>query len=216
MPNSQSRPPNQARPPSQLQPNGRDEPSDEELMGSLCMHDDADAFGTLCIRWRVPIQRMCYRMVGSWQDAEDLCQDVFSKLFQFRKRYRVEAKFSTYLWRIAVNRCTDFLRVGKPSSATLSDVHQAISNDGDVLDQLVFAETQGSVQAAIAQLPDIYRTVLILKHYEKLKVREVADALEIPLGTVASRLAKAMDQLKSLLIDGNINDRKKNLTEIEI
>lgn len=180
------------------------------------MHDDADAFATLCIRWRVPIQRMCYRMVGSWQDAEDLCQDVFSRLFQFRKRYRVEAKFSTYLWRIAVNRCTDFLRVGKPSSATLSDVHQPISNDGDVLDQLVSAETQGSVQAAIAQLPEIYRTVLILKHYEKLKVREVADALEIPLGTVASRLAKAMDQLKSLLIDGNINDRKKNLTEIEI
>ena len=193
-----------------------EEQSDESLMRAVSENDDSKAFGQLNLRWHQPIQRLCYRMVGSWQDAEDLTQDVFTKLFFYRRRYKQEARFSSYVWRIAINQCNDFLRSRGSKKTNHNDysIDEQPSNSS-LLQSLVESEAQQHVKAAVGELPEIYRTVLVLKHYEQLKIRQIADVLEIPIGTVASRLAKALDQLRDRFHEQFEDNKKTFVSEYE-
>src|ERR1700746_577714 len=84
--------------------------TDEESMCRVKRHDDHQEFGRLVKRWQEPIKRLCARMTGDAHRAEDLQQETFLRLFQKRKEYQPTARFSTYLWRIALNLCHDELR----------------------------------------------------------------------------------------------------------
>src|SRR5262245_51908788 len=84
--------------------------TDEQAMWRLQMHDDTQAFAQLVTRWEKPIFALCARMVGDAHRGEDLKQEAFSRVFARRKEYRPDAKFSTWLWRIALNLCYDELR----------------------------------------------------------------------------------------------------------
>src|SRR5688572_21693372 len=84
--------------------------TDEEAMWQVKLHDDHRAFAQLVERWEEPIRRLCTRMIGDLHRADDLKQETFSKLFEKRKLYEPTGRFSTYLWRIALNVCHDELR----------------------------------------------------------------------------------------------------------
>src|SRR5262245_15379760 len=84
--------------------------SDEQAMGRVETQDDHAAFAQLVRRWEKPIQNLCTRMLGDAHRAEDLAQDVFARVFAKRSEYNPTAKFSTWIWRIALNRCYDELR----------------------------------------------------------------------------------------------------------
>ena len=190
--------------------------SDEALMCAVCQQDDAGAFGQLNARWHHPIHRLCYRMVGTWQDAEDLTQDVFTKLYLHRRNYRPESRFSSYLWRIAINQCNDFLRARKSRKTNTCDsVNDSQAKEGSELEKMVEGESHERVKRAIGEMPEMYRTVLVLKHYEQLKIKEIANVLEIPTGTVASRLAKALDQLKGQIVERPQKQIDSKLTGFE-
>jgi RNA polymerase sigma-70 factor (ECF subfamily) len=182
--------------------------SDEEAMLRVKTHDDHQEFARLLKRWETPIRRLCARMTGDLERGEDLKQEAFMRLFDKRKDYQPTGRFSTYLWRIALNLCYDelrrrerrreFLRTRAESEAETAadepvaeapgpDAHAAALEEGEL------------VRCALLKLPEIYRTVVVLRHYEDLKLAQIAEVLGIPEGTVNSRMAEALNRLSRIL-----------------
>lgn len=182
--------------------------SDEKAMIRVRDHDDHAAFALLVQRWEGPIRRLCVRMMTDEQRGEDLAQETFARLFQKRRSYKPQSKFSTYLWRVAMNRCYDELRKARRQRANDhvelvegADGKQSLSAESDTPHQATAREEEAVlVREALAKLPDHYRSVLILRHYEGLKLREIAEVLEIPPGTVNSRMAEALTRLSRALL----------------
>lgn len=164
---------------------------------------DSRAFATLVERWDKPIWRLCARLTGDPHRAEDLKQEAFARLFARRADYRPGARFSTWLWRIAVNLChDDYRRVQRRGETSFDDATEAESGADPAAppDDAVAAREEGDlVREALARLPEPYRSVLVLRHYEGLKLREIAAVLEVPEGTVNSRMAEALSRLARLL-----------------
>jgi RNA polymerase sigma-70 factor, ECF subfamily len=195
--------------------------SDEQAMWRVKMDDDAEAFAMLVKRWEQPIQRLCARMLSDAPRGEDLTQEAFARVFARRKNYEASAKFSTFLWRIALNLCYDELRKIKRRGefsldSTGDDAHpilETVASDEPAPDaRLAGQERAAAVRQALSQLTEPYRVVVVLRHYEGLKFREIADVLDVPEGTVKSRMAEALDQLSRILTrkDGD-NVCKPNL-----
>jgi RNA polymerase sigma-70 factor (ECF subfamily) len=182
--------------------------TDEEAMCHVKTHDDHEEFSRLVRRWEKPIQRLCARLTGDPERGHDLKQETFLRLFDRRKDYQPTGRFSTYLWRIALNLCYDelrrqerrraFLRVDEPPGAGEAGSDCASETPGP--DTRTVQQEEGElVRQALLQLPEIYRTVLVLRHYENLKLARIAEILEIPEGTVNSRMAEALSRLSRLL-----------------
>ena len=182
--------------------------TDEQAMWRVQNEDDHHAFARLVDRWEEPIHRLCTRMIGDPHRGEDLTQDTFARLFDRRKQYQPTKRFSTYLWRIALNVCYDELRkVRRRGEQALDDespdVREAMASASDESvapdSQVAQAEEGELVRRALLQLPEIYRAVLILRHYERMKLSRIAEVLEIPAGTVHSRMAEGLARLTRIL-----------------
>src|SRR5512134_189853 len=156
--------------------------SDEQLMWRVKLDDDPSAFARLVARWEKPIQRLCGRMTGDVHRAEDLTQTAFTRVFTRRAEWEPTGKFSTFLWRVALNLCHDELRRqqrrGECSLDALTDMDGA-EPEGFVADEPL-PDTQAQarergelVRRALAELPARYREVVVLRHYEGLKFREI-------------------------------------------
>jgi RNA polymerase sigma-70 factor (ECF subfamily) len=180
--------------------------SDEEAM-LRAQGGDAAAFALIVRRWERPVQRLCARMTGDLHLAQDLTQEAFARVFAARASYRPGGRFSTFLWRIALNACCDerrrrarrrevpFVTDEKGTQAETDPTDQAPAPPALAVER----EEVDLVRAAVADLPDHYRAVVVLRHYEGLKFREVAEVLGIPEGTVKSRMAEALDRLAEAL-----------------
>ena len=170
-------------------------------------YDDHLEFARLLKRWEEPIRRLCSRMIGDPDRGDDLKQDIFLRLFENRKNYAPTGRFSTFLWRIALNRCYDELRRQKRrqefafgDSPDPSDAVAELSADTPGPDlQTAELEEGDLVRQAVLQLPEIYRAVILLRHYEGLKLSRIAEILEVPEGTVNSRMAEALERLSRVL-----------------
>lgn len=183
--------------------------SDEQTMWRVQQHGDAAAFGELVLRWQIPIQRLCTRMTGDLHKGEDLAQEAFLRVFTHRTDYRPQHKFSTWLWQIALNLCRDEARYHRrhPLSAwepTDDETGpEAMAMAASTQPAPDFAMERGEqaemVRAALKRLPELYRAVVILRHYEGLKFSEIADVLGIAEGTVKSRMAEGVRRLAPLL-----------------
>jgi RNA polymerase sigma-70 factor (ECF subfamily) len=183
--------------------------TDEQAMWRVKMDDDAEAFAALVARWEKPIQRLCARMLGDIHRGEDLTQEAFARVFARRKNYEPTSKFSTFLWRVALNLCYDELRkINRRGEFSLDEPRTDDDGPGlEVLDptapapdsQLAASERAETVRRALLELSEPYRVVVVLRHYEGLKFRQIADVLAIPEGTVKSRMVEALNQLNRLL-----------------
>ena len=180
--------------------------SDEQAMWRVQTQDDHGAFALLVERWREKIRQLCIRMTGNVHTGDDLAQEVFARVFEKRRDFKGNSRFATWLWRIAVNRCYDELRrpatrartesIDDESSTVVLDIVADMSTPRD---RLAAQEEAELVRQALMRLPENYRAVLVLRHYEDLKLREIAEVLELPEGTVSSRMAEALAQLTRLL-----------------
>lgn len=184
------------------------ETQDEALMGRVKETADSVAFSTLVNRWEEPILRLLIRMVGDPHRAEDLKQETFVRLFTKRLKYRPSGSFSAFLWQIAVNICRDDMRRTNRRQGLFHQVNQgehfpgwdAHPSDDPAPDEHVAQSEEGEiVRRALCSLPEIYRAVLVLRHYGCLKIRDIAATLNIPSGTVNSRMAEGMARLRRLL-----------------
>ena len=181
--------------------------SDEQAMWRVQTQDDHRAFAMLVDRWREKIRQLCIRMTGDPHNGEDLAQEVFARVFEKRREFNPTKRFSTWLWRIALNRCCDEMRrpASRATTESLDDESGTVVLDiiaaeaNTPRDALAAQEEAEFVRQALMRLPEHYRTVLVLRHYENLKLREIAEVLEVPEGTVNSRMAEAMALLTRLL-----------------
>jgi RNA polymerase sigma-70 factor (ECF subfamily) len=172
-------------------------PSDEEAMRRVRVFGDPQAFAQLVARWETPVRRLCVRMTGDEHRGEDLAQEAFARVFANRSVYEDGRRFSTWLWRIALNLCYEWSRraaVRGEQSLEPTDVEERGAAPGPH-ERAIASERAAMVRAALARLPEAHRAVVVLRQYEGLKFREVADVLNVPEGTVKWRMTEAMDQL---------------------
>jgi RNA polymerase sigma-70 factor (ECF subfamily) len=196
--------------------------SDEQAMWRVQMHDDDDAFAALVGRWEQPIQRLCIRMLGDTHKAQDVTQEAFARIYARRKDFQHGSKFSTFLWRVATNLCLDELRRVKRRREWSATVAADDSGETDIWEQLA-ADERGPdaaadageqaelVRRAVNDLPEHYRAVVILRHYQDLKFREIGEVLGVPEGTVKSRMFEALGMLNKSMTAGTAGS--KNLSQ---
>src|SRR5581483_11153454 len=176
-------------------------------MWQVQANDDHGAFTRLVQRWERPIKRLCTQVTGDAHLAEDLCQEAFTRVFTKRKQYRPRSKFSTWLWRIALNLCYSKLRSAQsrldrqiqPREDMAIDTNELVSDQPSPEQHLLTTEQTKLVENALSCLPESLRSILILRYCEGMKLREVANALQIPETTAASRCAVALARISRLL-----------------
>ena len=181
--------------------------SDEQAMWRVQTRDDPEAFAELVRRWEQPLRRFCTRMTGDLHKGEDLTQEAFVRAFAGRASFQQGRPFSTWIWRIAANLCHDerrrvtrrgelSLESGADADEHLTGLETAEPGPGVRLEERERAEL---VRDALLSLSETHRAVLVLRDYEGLKMREIAEVLGIPEGTVKSRIAEALTRLERRL-----------------
>ena len=177
-------------------------PDDAALLVRV-VEGDHDAFATLMHRHEDRVFSVCLRIMGNRTSAFDATQETFLTLYRKANQYRATAAVGTWLYRIAVNTCYDLLRKERrrPSESMPSYLDPA---DPHAEDPYTSIELRPSVEAALASLTADFRAVVVLSDIEGMSLPEVAEALEIPVGTVKSRLFRARRQLAGVL--GNLSD----------
>lgn len=183
--------------------------TDEELVRSAC-RGDREAFEELVHRHRDKIYSRAFSMVRNADDAFDLSQEAWIKAWQRLTQFHGDSSFATWMTRITINVCLDFLRRQKrayfESTETLEETVGGVErllppSEVDPLEGLEREELRGRIDAAMAGLSDAHRTVLVLHEYEGLEYKEVAKRMRCSLGTVMSRLFYARRNLAARLAD---------------
>ena len=178
----------------------------DEIIVERALTGDAEAFGELVRRWERRIFALTYGMLGREEDARDATQETFLAAFRSLRNFRGEAKVSSWLHRIAVNQCISRQRRAKIRSESALDDEQA-TNAGSFATPLSYSpahvaegrQETAAVRRAINSLPVELRQVVVMKEFEELTFREIADVLDLPLSTVKSRLYTALKQLQMRL-----------------
>lgn len=172
--------------------------SEKELV-LLAQNGDREAFSELVCLHARGVMNVIYRMCGDVQVAEDAAQETFLRAWLHFASFRPQASLRSWLYRIGLNAATDLLRQQKRiAPGELEDLPLRDPDPGP--EGYVSQEEQGAlVQRAVLSLPDASRAVLVLREYEGLSYHEIADALDLPIGTVMSRLSYARKLLKEQL-----------------
>lgn len=181
--------------------------TDVELVG-LARNGDRQAFEELVTRHRDKVFARAYSMVRNADDATDLSQEAWIKAWRRLRQFHGDSSFATWLTRIAINVCLDFLRRQKrarfESTETLEETIGGVERllppvDIDPLEGLEREELRKRIDAAMAELSDVHRTAIVLHTFEGLEYKEIAKRMGCSLGTVMSRLFYARRRLAALL-----------------
>jgi RNA polymerase sigma-70 factor (ECF subfamily) len=170
--------------------------TDQDLV-SACLQGDRRAFGELVNRHRDEAVAVVYRISSDAQLAEESAQEAFLRAWQRLYSYKPQLPFRSWIFGIAVHTALDTLR--KTSKEVDIDQVLVEAPDGKPEAELEAKERQALIQRAVLSLPPACRAVLILREYECLSYQEIAAALDIPVGTVMSRLNYARGQLRQTL-----------------
>ena len=176
--------------------------TDEELV-ARSIGGDASSFNELIQRWERPIYALAYRQIGREEDARDVCQETFFRAYRALNGFRGQAKFSSWLYRIALNLCRDWLRrerrtpiVQPPEDVDLFDLAASREPSESIEDRVARRDLSRAVERAMAVLPEEQRTAIILKEYQGLTFQEIADLMGCPLSTVKTRLYQGLSVLR--------------------
>ncbi len=169
---------------------------------------EQDAYNILLKKYRGAIYSLVYKMVKNREEAEDLVQETFIKAFSALGTFNAQYAFSTWLFKIASNNCIDFLR--KKRLQTMSIDKPTEAKDGPITKELpdpiinpeaelIDTERKSIIEIAIDSLPSKYRIAILMRHKEEKSYEEIAEALDVPLGTVKARIFRAREKLKKHL-----------------
>ena len=201
---------NQLSPNLSMQPLAMDNQfryTDEELIARF-QEGDEQAYTELVNRYRDKLITFVYRFVNEFEKAEDIVQDTMLKLYTHKHYYRNIAKFSTWIYTIAGNLAkTELRKRGTRKEIRISQMGPedrdyelpSVAPDTDEVAQSEYIEKK--IQAAIQKLPLHFRTVTILRDIQELSYEEISKIVDVPLGTVKSRINRARIQLQKELID---------------
>ena len=179
--------------------------TDEELV-ARSRGGDLDSFNQLVLRWERPIYALAYRVIGREEDARDVAQETFLRAFRALAGFKGQAKFSSWLYRITLNLCRDWIR--RERRAPVAQAPEGIDLDrarrrrrADRIGRRALSrrELGRAVAKAMAVLPEEQRTAIVLKEYHGLTFQEIADLLDCPLSTVKTRLYQGLSVLRKQL-----------------
>ena len=176
--------------------------TDEDLV-ARSRGGDVDSFNQLILRWERPIYALAYRVIGREEDARDVCQETFLRAFRALPGFKGQAKFSSWLYRIALNLCRDWIRrqrraplVTAPEGVDPLDLAADRGETESIEDLVSRREMTAAVEEAMAQLSEEQRTAIILKEYHGMTFQEIADLQGCPLSTVKTRLYQGLTVLR--------------------
>ena len=179
--------------------------TDEELV-ARSRSGDAESFNQLILRWERPIFALAYRVIGREEDARDVCQETFLRAFRALPGFKGEAKFSSWLYRIALNLCRDWIRRQRrtpvsqlPEDADALELAAVTGPTESIEDLVARRELSAVVEEAMARLPVEQRTAIVLKEYHGMTFQEIADLQGCPLSTVKTRLYQGLSVLRRQL-----------------
>lgn len=183
--------------------------SDNQLIDSARSGDEA-AFSEIVSRYRNPLTNYIYRMLGDYEEAVDLAQESFVRVYFALERYRSDYAFSTYIYRIATNLAISEIRKRKRrrilSMTGLFDSGDGMARDLEPEDHrprpddsLSREELSGAIGKALASLPDKYRAPVVLRDVQELSYDAIAEVLGLGLGTTKSRISRGRAILKEKL-----------------
>ena len=191
-----------------------DKESDSDLIVRI-VAGDTEAFGALMDRHADKAFQIAYGILGNRHDAEEVAQDAFIRIFKALPKFRGDAEFSTWMYRIVVNQARNRYRWNQRRGAgrniSIFDSPRAGESDGslqyDVPDrkdatpdrQLIYQEWEGEVAREMENLPEAHREALILRNVKRFSYDQISDVLDCKVGTVKSRLARARDELRRRL-----------------
>jgi RNA polymerase sigma-70 factor (ECF subfamily) len=176
--------------------------TDEELV-ARSISGDTESFNELILRWERPIYALAYRTIGREEDARDVCQETFLRAFRALPGFRGQAKFSSWLYRIALNLCRDWMRrerrapvVQVPEDTDPMELAAAVEPFESIEDLVARRDLTRIVERVMARLPEEQRTAIVLKEYHGLTFQEIADLVGCPLSTVKTRLYQGLTVLR--------------------
>ena len=180
--------------------------NDEELVARATA-GDLDSFNQLVTRWERPIYALAYRTLGREEDAHDVVQEAFLRAYRGLRGFKGQAKFSSWLYRITLNLCRDWIRrerraplVQVPEGTDPIDLaDQRLAPTESVEELVARREMSAAVAKAMAELPEEQRTAIMLKEYHGLTFQEIAQQLDCPLSTVKTRLYQGLSVLRRRL-----------------
>jgi len=179
--------------------------TDEELV-ARAQNGDADSFNQLVLRWERPVYALAYRVLGRQEDARDVSQEAFLRAYRALPRFKGQAKFSSWLYRIALNLCHDWLRRYKrtpesqiPEGMDPAEMAAEREPSESVETLVARRELSAVVEDAMALLPEEQRTAIVLKEYHGMTFQEIADLQGCPLSTVKTRLYQGLSVLRRQL-----------------
>jgi RNA polymerase sigma-70 factor (ECF subfamily) len=179
--------------------------TDEELV-ARAQGGDVESFNQLIVRWERPIYALAYRVIGREEDARDVCQDAFLRAYRALPGFKGQAKFSSWLYRIALNLCRDWIRRQRRAPVSQlpedTDITELAAETGPVesIEELVARrELSAIVEEAMSVLSEEQRTAIVLKEYHGMTFQEIADMQGCPLSTVKTRLYQGLSILRRRL-----------------
>ncbi len=194
----------------QTQPVSAKQLSDHQLIEATKRGDEA-AFAEIVGRYRSPLTNYLFRMLGDYEEAVDLAQETFVRVYFAIERYHTDYAFSTYIYRIATNLAISEIRKKKRrrllsltsffQSEDSGDAQEFHPPDGKSLpdEDLIEIERNRTIEKAIATLPDKYRAPIVLREIQELSYEEIAQILGLGLGTTKSRISRARALLREKL-----------------
>jgi len=179
-------------------------PTDDDLVEAF-QAGDLSAFDDLVRRWDRKMQGAIYRIMGSEEEARDLSQETFLRAYRALKAFKGEARFSSWLYQVALNVCRDRMRRKRGRSfVSLDELDEAGQSlpaftGPSALEIAERNDVARAVSAAVAALPEEQREVIVLKEYQGLTFLEIAEILGLPMSTVKTRLYRGLGQLRERL-----------------
>lgn len=182
----------------------------EKLLLKRSQQGDVAAFEQLIAKHQTLAYNVAYRILGNEEDAKDATQEALVKVFRNINKFKGEASFGTWLYRIVVNACNDYIRKHRKVVTYSMDqdketedgaVKMELADDGPTPESALEAkDLKQTVQKALAKLPEANRIVVVLRDIQGFSYDEIAEMIEVPVGTVKSRINRGRDMLKKILI----------------
>lgn len=182
------------------------EASDYEIIKE-CLGGNPDRFEVLVTRYKKFIFSIVYKHFNSMNEAEDIAQEVFIKIYKSLHLYNPEYKFSTWSAKITVNLCLDILRKKKVTCTALDDMEPYLSDNKTPEMEYIRKEQSAILYDAINRLPEKYRSIFSLYHDNGVSYKEIADTLELPISIIKNRLFRARLMVKENILAINSSFR---------
>jgi RNA polymerase sigma-70 factor (ECF subfamily) len=172
---------------------------DDGALVTACLEGRKDAFDVIVARHRRAVYQVCFRFSGNHEDASDLAQDTFVRVWRGLGGFKGQSAFATWLYRITVNACLNRVQGRKPLTDTLEGDQFVDTRQEDQQAGLLRDERARAVRQAIARLPKKQRATLILRTYQHLSHKEIADVLGSSVGAVKANFFHALANLRKIL-----------------